>query len=113
MEENPEDINDGNLTSADETLQVDAVKQENTEESASVVDVMETKSLPVSIESPGVEESPGETNDDNLAGVDERLPIEGAKQENIEERASVVDRSFAAKLDTPEVEEREDGTLDD
>ena len=49
MEESPEVTNDGNLGSVNETLQVDASKKKNVEESAIVVDIMETKSLPVSM----------------------------------------------------------------
>ena len=49
MEESPEETNDGNLGSANETLQVDASKRENVEESAIVVYIIEIKSLPVSM----------------------------------------------------------------
>ena len=60
------------------------------------------------------EENPGETNDCDLASVNEKLLIDEAKQENIEEPASVLNKKIAAsKLDDPEVEETEDGTSDD
>ncbi|XWS26006.1 hypothetical protein CRYUN_Cryun27aG0116700 [Craigia yunnanensis] len=96
VEESPEETNDGNLGSANETLQVDASKQENVEEPAIVVDHR-------------AEENPGETN----ASVNEKLPIDRAKQENIEEPASVLDKKIAAsKLDDPEVEETKDETSD-
>lgn len=57
------------------------------------------------------EENLGRTNDSDLVGVHEKLPVDDAIQENIQEPASVVDKKIAAiKPDDPEVEDTEDGT---
>ena len=102
VEERPEEINDSNFASANETLQVDAVQQDNNEELASVVDDR-------------VEEGPGETIEYDLAGVNERSTVDGSgtKQEDTQKQTFVADKGIAAKLDNPKMEELKDGKSDD
>ncbi|KAA3484462.1 1,4-alpha-glucan-branching enzyme 2-2, chloroplastic/amyloplastic-like [Gossypium australe] len=102
VDESVEETNGINVISVRETLEMDASKQKNAEESAILVDH-------------GDKENPQETNDRDTASFDEELQKDGAKQESIEEpAASVLDEKIiGSKLDEPEVEEMEDRTPDD
>ncbi|PPD83757.1 hypothetical protein GOBAR_DD19308 [Gossypium barbadense] len=102
VDESVEETNGINVISVSETLEMDASKQKNAEESAILVDH-------------GDKENPQETNDRDTASFNEELQKDGAKQESIEEpAASVLDKKIVgSKLDEPEVEEMEDRTPDD